>query len=115
MFKLRKLHCSFCGKSETDVAKLVAGPRVYICDSCVTIASRIISDSNGADQPVRVEATIWRKLVDRFAAIVSCKCCQSGQRIGLNFASSSGTFCFISQSCGPSYGRAWTSESETAV
>jgi ATP-dependent protease Clp ATPase subunit len=65
MFKFRKLHCSFCGKSETEVAKLVAGPRVYICDSCVTIASRIISDSNGGDQPVRVEATIWRKLVDR--------------------------------------------------
>lgn len=65
MFKFRKLHCSFCGKSETEVEKLVAGPRVYICDSCVTIASKIISDSNGSDQPVRVEVTIWRKLVDR--------------------------------------------------
>jgi ATP-dependent protease Clp ATPase subunit len=65
MFKCRKLHCSFCGKSETEVAKLVAGPRVYICDSCVTIASRIISDSNGGDQPVRVESTIWCKLADR--------------------------------------------------
>ena len=65
MPKLRKLHCSFCGKSETEVAKLVAGPRVYICDSCVTIASRIISDSNGENQPERVEATLWRKLVNR--------------------------------------------------
>lgn len=65
MLKFRKLHCSFCGKSESEVAKLVAGPRVYICDSCVTIASRIISDSNGDDQPVRVQAAIWRKLVDR--------------------------------------------------
>ena len=65
MLKFRKLHCSFCGKNETEVAKLVAGPRVYICDSCVTIASKIISDSNGNEQPVRVEVTMWRKLVDR--------------------------------------------------
>ena len=61
MLKFRKLHCSFCGKSEAEVAKLVAGPRVYICDSCVTIASRIIS----GDEPARVEATVWRKLVNR--------------------------------------------------
>ena len=65
MFNLRKLHCSFCGKSETEVAKLVAGPRVYICDSCVAIASRIISDSQGQSQPERVESTVWRKVIDR--------------------------------------------------
>ena len=65
MLKLRKLHCSFCGKNETEVAKLVAGPRVYICDSCVTIASRIISDSQGGAEPVRVEVTVWRKLAER--------------------------------------------------
>ena len=66
MFSLRKLHCSFCGKSETEVAKLVAGPRVYICDSCVAIASQIISDSQGQNQPERVELTVWRKVIDRF-------------------------------------------------
>lgn len=65
MFSLRKLHCSFCGKSETEVAKLVAGPRVYICDSCVAIASKIISDSEGQNQPERVELTVWRKVIDR--------------------------------------------------
>lgn len=65
MFKLTKLHCSFCGKSENEVAKLVAGPRVYICDSCVAIASKIISDSEGQNQPERVELTVWRKVIDR--------------------------------------------------
>jgi ATP-dependent Clp protease ATP-binding subunit ClpX len=65
MFNFRKLHCSFCGKSETEVTKLVAGPRVYICDSCVAIASRIISDSEDQNQPQRVESTVWRKLIDR--------------------------------------------------
>lgn len=65
MFNLRKLHCSFCGKSETDVAKLVAGPGVYICDSCVAIASKIISDSEGQNQPERVQLTVWRKVINR--------------------------------------------------
>ena len=65
MVKFRKLHCSFCRKSETEVAKLVAGPRVYICDSCVTIVNRIIINQISQDQPVTAEATLWRKLVDR--------------------------------------------------
>jgi ATP-dependent Clp protease ATP-binding subunit ClpX len=34
--------CSFCGKSHTVVAKLVAGPGVYICDSCINVCKEII-------------------------------------------------------------------------
>jgi ATP-dependent Clp protease ATP-binding subunit ClpX len=34
--------CSFCGKSQTEVKKLIAGPGVYICDSCVTVCKTII-------------------------------------------------------------------------
>ncbi len=45
MFKLKTLKCSFCGKDSTQVSKLVAGPRVYICDACVAEASRIMSDA----------------------------------------------------------------------
>lgn len=44
-----KLACSFCGKKDDEVAKLVAGPRVYragprvyICDACVTVANRLM-------------------------------------------------------------------------
>ena len=32
------LRCSFCGRARQEVAKLVAGPGVYICDGCVTLA-----------------------------------------------------------------------------
>jgi ATP-dependent Clp protease ATP-binding subunit ClpX len=46
----RKLRCSFCNKDEDHVQKLVAGPRVYICDECVTIVKRIM-DSSDAPQP----------------------------------------------------------------
>lgn len=36
------LHCSFCGKSQHDVAKLIAGPFVFICDECVGMCVEII-------------------------------------------------------------------------
>ena len=43
----RKLACSFCGKSEAEVAKLVAGPRrVFICDQCVAAARRLMEDDD---------------------------------------------------------------------
>ncbi len=44
MKKGRLLRCSFCGKSEKEVAKLVAGPRVYICDACVDEAKKIMDE-----------------------------------------------------------------------
>ena len=31
------LYCSFCGKSQNDVRKLIAGPSVFICDECVDL------------------------------------------------------------------------------
>lgn len=65
MIKLRQFRCSFCGKDEAEVSKLVAGPRVYICDQCVAIASRIMSDSHDDSQPPKVEPTVWRKLLVR--------------------------------------------------
>ena len=42
----RKLACSFCGKGEKEVSKLVAGPRVFICEACVAEATRIMNDPN---------------------------------------------------------------------
>lgn len=38
----RRLRCSFCGKSEREVAKLMAGPKVHICDACVGVCNRIL-------------------------------------------------------------------------
>ena len=36
------LKCSFCGKSQDAVRKLIAGPSVYICDECVQLCNEII-------------------------------------------------------------------------
>ena len=37
-----KLKCSFCGKSQDQVRKLIAGPDVFICDECVKLCSDIV-------------------------------------------------------------------------
>src|SRR5512136_28442 len=39
-----KLHCSFCGKSQDEVKKLIAGPMVYICDECIELCNEIIQE-----------------------------------------------------------------------
>jgi len=41
------LECSFCKKTEDQVAKLVAGPDVYICNQCVFVAARLMIDPRG--------------------------------------------------------------------
>src|SRR3972149_4565565 len=38
------LKCSFCGKNQNDVRKLIAGPTVYICDECIELCNDIIAE-----------------------------------------------------------------------
>jgi ATP-dependent Clp protease ATP-binding subunit ClpX len=47
------LKCSFCGKSQKQVKKLIAGPGVYICDECIDLCNEIIEEelSDSADMP----------------------------------------------------------------
>ncbi len=40
----KALHCSFCGKSQAEVAKLIAGPFVFICDECVDMCNDVIAE-----------------------------------------------------------------------
>ena len=39
-----RLKCSFCGKSQDQVKKLIAGPEVYICDECVELCNEILDE-----------------------------------------------------------------------
>ncbi len=43
------LFCSFCGKNQKEVTKLIAGPAVYICDECIQLCSEIIEEESGKD------------------------------------------------------------------
>ena len=40
----KALHCSFCGKNQDEVEKLIAGPAVFICNECVTLCADILHD-----------------------------------------------------------------------
>lgn len=46
------LKCSFCGKSQDQVRKLVAGPGVYICDECIELCTEIVEEELGNDEEV---------------------------------------------------------------
>jgi len=47
----KNLYCSFCGKSQHEVKKLIAGPSVFVCDECIELCNEIIHDEfpEGAD------------------------------------------------------------------
>jgi len=61
----RVLYCSFCGKSEHEVRKLIAGPSVYICDECVDLCNDIIREevhakpsTKGLPKPQEIRAVL---------------------------------------------------------
>ena len=51
------LKCSFCGKSQKQVKKLIAGPNVYICDECIELCNEIIEEelAEGAEVNLDIE------------------------------------------------------------
>lgn len=49
------LYCSFCGKTQDEVQKLIAGPDVCICDECTKIAMKIVTDTEAGE----VEYNSW--------------------------------------------------------
>lgn len=76
MFRRRRLACSFCGKSESDVGKLIAGPKVYICDQCVALASKIMeADSGNPPRPPEPSRSLFKRLVNRIVRVMSIGIC----------------------------------------
>lgn len=53
-----KLKCSFCGKTQNQVHKLIAGPGVYICDQCIELCSEIIEEEFGGEEKYEAESDI---------------------------------------------------------
>lgn len=52
-----KVWCSFCGKANTEVDRLVAGPGVKICNECVTLAEAIVEEHR--DKPTELRLPVW--------------------------------------------------------
>ncbi len=58
-----QIWCSFCGKADTEVDKMVGGPGVQICDGCVATAGAIIEQSQG--KPAELRLPVWEPMSDR--------------------------------------------------
>jgi len=65
---IENLFCSFCGKSQSQVSKLIAGPGVYICDECVRLCSDILNEelmkAETEQGPLLTPKEIHKKLDD---------------------------------------------------
>jgi ATP-dependent Clp protease ATP-binding subunit ClpX len=64
------LRCSFCGKNQNEVRKLIAGPTVYICNECIDICLEIISDDaqqdSAATRPALPKPTEIKTFLDEY-------------------------------------------------
>ena len=63
------LFCSFCGKNQNEVKKLIAGPAVYICDECIQLCSEIIeeeSEKDGQDLEVNLVPKEIKRMLDDY-------------------------------------------------
>ena len=65
----RKVRCSFCGKGQDEVAKLIAGPNVYICTDCIQLCNMIIRDEGGAPAASPACASVMNEVLPKPAEI----------------------------------------------
>src|SRR5262249_19471179 len=57
-YKEDGIRCSFCGKSQEEVRRLIAGPAAYICDECIDLCNDIILEEGAAEQVVKKKKTV---------------------------------------------------------
>jgi ATP-dependent Clp protease ATP-binding subunit ClpX len=57
-----KLHCSFCGKAQDEVKRLVAGPGVYICDECISLCTEIIAEDPASPEKTPILGEVPKPL-----------------------------------------------------
>lgn len=75
--KKETLRCSFCGKSQKEARKLIAGPKVYICDECIDLCNEIIMEEWSQEKeigydklpkPIEIKATLDEYVIGQEAA-----------------------------------------------
>ena len=55
--KQKNVRCSFCGKSQEEVDRIIAGPGVFICSDCIKVCSSIVEDDLYDDDEIRYTTT----------------------------------------------------------
>lgn len=76
MARRQAYHCSFCGKPQDQVQRLIAGPHgVYICDACIALCNEILAEDvppmiagegTASHAVARRGAPLWRRLMERW-------------------------------------------------
>jgi ATP-dependent Clp protease ATP-binding subunit ClpX len=64
------LFCSFCGKNQSEVRKLIAGPAVYICDECIQLCSEIIEEESDKDTKDFSHVMVPKQIKERLDSYV---------------------------------------------
>ncbi len=64
--KTPQFRCSFCGKSQDQVRKLIAGPEVYICDECIGLCNEIILEELDEEAPMELKNVLKPKEIAKF-------------------------------------------------
>ncbi len=69
--KTKELVCSFCGKGQEEVRKLIAGPTVYICDECIDLCNDIIAEECDQEEAINAVSSVpkpedIRKVLDQY-------------------------------------------------
>ena len=94
-----ELVCSFCGKSQDEVKKLIAGPSVYICDECVSLCNEIIQEEYEQEKktkqrdylpkPQEIKKSLDQYVIEQEKAkkVLSVAVHNHYQRIGANYES----------------------------
>jgi ATP-dependent Clp protease ATP-binding subunit ClpX len=92
-----ELVCSFCGKSQDEVKKLIAGPSVYICDECVSLCNEIIQEEYEQEKKTKRRDYLpkpqeIKKILDQYVIeqerakrVLSVAVHNHYQRIGANY------------------------------
>jgi len=73
MCVMEDLRCSFCGKSRQDVRKLISGPKVFVCDECVTLCNEIIAKEEESfersyPKPLEIYEELNKYIIGQFDA-----------------------------------------------
>ena len=66
-----QIKCSFCGKIQDQVRKLVAGPGVYICDECIELCNEIIEEELSEDVEFELGNCLSLKRLKPFGSVCS--------------------------------------------
>jgi hypothetical protein len=79
----RDLVCSFCGKNQREVRKLIAGPKVYICDECIDLCNDIIAEECDHDTNLTASESGTEEPADQPTCAICSKPREPGEMLHL--------------------------------